>query len=430
MVFGWGKKKDVSHDNMFTPSEPENLEISTSDIPKILKDINSLREKTLIAEIKSFRNKIDSDRKNLLSIANQLKNDNLKTDDLDNHIKIILNRAISDVSSTIQKEFQTSFAEINSINDVLEFEKLSSKAIKKVVDVLRKHRTGIALFAKKYARKFKEDLEILDSYLQEIKNLTSNYKSNQEFLSIINENLEKITITKNTIIDQEKHVDELSIRLKEELSKKDELLKKESKIISSPSYKSYVETKSKLDQLQEEEKKLRYSLDEHFVKISRPLNKYVHISSLEKPLKILNEKMIDSPYNVLSEENNSDIVTILNSVESAIISGAVSVKDKEKSKEQLSMLKSILPNLIQEKTNFYKKKSNLSDNLEKFDYQEFSTCKIGLKKSEDEIHDIGSKQTMLQKQIEENNKLISNTFSKLEINLKSASSVSYKIISD
>jgi hypothetical protein len=430
MVFGWGKKKDVSQDNMFTPSEPDNLEISTSDIPKILKDINSLREKTLIAEIKSFRNKIDSDRKNLLFIANQLKNDNLKTDDLDNHIKIILNRAISDVSSTIQKEFQTSFAEINSINDVLEFEKLSSKAIKKVVDVLRKHRTGIALFAKKYARKFKDDLEILDSYLQEIKNLTSNYKSNQEFLLIINENLEKIVITKNTIIDQEKRKAELSIRLEEELSKKDELLKKESNITSSSSYKSYVETKSKLDQLQEEEKKLRYSLDEHFVKISRPLNKYVHISSLEKPLKILNEKMIDSPYNVLSEENSSDIVTILNSVESAIISGAVSVKDKEKSIEQLSILKSILPNLIQERTNFYKKKSNLSSDLEKFDHQEFSTCKTGLKRSEDEIHDIDYKQTMLKKQIEENNKLISNTFSKLEINLKSASSVSYKIISD
>ena len=321
MVFGWGKKKDTFQDNVVISSEPDNLEISTSDIPKILKDINSLREKTLIAEIKSFRNKIDSDRENLLSIASQLKNDNLKTDDLDNHIKIILNRAISDVSSTIQKEFQTSFAEINSINDVLEFEKLSSKAIKKVVDVLRKHKTGIALFAKKYARKFKDSLEILDSYLQEIKNLTSNYKQNQEFLLIINENLEKIATTKNTIADQEKHINDLSIRLEKELSKKDELSKKESEIISSSSYKSYIETKSKLDQLQEEEKRLRYSLDEHFVKISRPLNKYVHISSLEKPLKILNEKMIDSSYNVLSEENSSDIVTILNSVESAIISG-------------------------------------------------------------------------------------------------------------
>ena len=430
MVFGWGKKKDTFQDNVVISSEPDNLEISTSDIPKILKDINSLREKTLIAEIKSFRNKIDSDRENLLSIASQLKNDNLKTDDLDNHIKIILNRAISDVSSTIQKEFQTSFAEINSISDVLEFEKLSSKAIKKVVDVLRKHKTGIALFAKKYARKFKDSLEILDSYLQEIKNLTSNYKQNQEFLSIINENLEKITTTKNTIADQKNHIYELRMRLEKELSKKDELSKKESEITSSSSYKSYIDTKSKLDQLQEEEKRLRYSLDEHFVKISRPLNKYVHISSLEKPLKILNEKMIDSSYNVLSEENSSDIVTILNSVESAIISGAVSVKDKEKSIEQLSTLKSILPNLIQEKTSFYKKKSNLSDDLEKFDYQELSTCKTGLKRSEDEIHDINSKQTMLQKQIEENTRLISNIFSKLEINLKSASSISYKIISD
>ena len=52
---------------------------------------------------------------------------------------------------------------------------------------------------------------------------------------------------------------------------------------------------TKLDNLDVEEKKLRYSIDEHFVKISRPLNKYVHISSLDKPLKILNQKLLVSP---------------------------------------------------------------------------------------------------------------------------------------
>ena len=117
MVFGWGKKKNIIENNIDEPEILRNSEITLAEIPKILEDIENLRQKTLIAEIKSFRNKIDSDRKNLLVIANQLKNDDLKTDDMDNHIKIILSRAISEVSSTIQKEFQTSFAEINSIND-------------------------------------------------------------------------------------------------------------------------------------------------------------------------------------------------------------------------------------------------------------------------------------------------------------------------
>ena len=98
MVFGWGKKKNVIENNVDQPEIKSKSEITLEEIPKLLNDIENLRQKTLIAEIKSFRNKIDSDRKNLLTIANQLKNDNLKTDDMDNHLKIILNRDISDIS--------------------------------------------------------------------------------------------------------------------------------------------------------------------------------------------------------------------------------------------------------------------------------------------------------------------------------------------
>ena len=112
---------------------------------------------------------------------------------------------------------------------------------------MRKHKTGIALFAKKYARKFKTDLEILDSYLQEIKNLTSNYKSNQELLSIIRENLEKVSTTRNTISKQNMRKNELEELLEKESSKLEELISKESEITSSSEYNEYVITKSKLD---------------------------------------------------------------------------------------------------------------------------------------------------------------------------------------
>ena len=428
MVFGWGKKKSVVTDKIIENEPQQNEEIKITNIPKILADIENLRQKTLVAEIKTFRNKLDSDRKNILSIANKLENDDLNTDDMDNHLKIILNRATSEVSSTIQKEFDAPFGEIKSLNDVIEFERKATKAIKKVVDVLHKHKTGIALFAKKYARKFKDDLETLDNYLQEIKNLTSNYKSNQEFLSIIRENIENVSTTQNMISKQNKRKTELDELLEQENFKLQELLKKESIITSSSEYNLYITTKSKLDHLDLEEKKLRYSIDEHFVKISRPLNKYVHISSLDKPLKILNQKLLVSPYDTLSEADISDIIIVLDSVQGSVSSGAISVKDTQKSIQQIKDVKEILPNLIKERNDFHQNKSNHLDKMKKFDFDSFKLCNDGIKKSRDEITNIKAKKEDLDAQIQKNEISLSNTFNTLEINLKSASSISYKII--
>ena len=430
MVFGWGKKKNAIADDVIESVETSNTEITLEEIPQILDDVKNLREKTLIAEIRTFRNKIDSDRKNLLSIANELKNDNLNTDDIDIHLKILVNRGKSEVISTIQREFQTSFAEINSLNDVFEFEKKATKAIKKVGDVLGKHTRVIHIFAKKYAKKLKDDLQVRSSYLKEVKELVSNHKANQEFLSIINQNIEKISTTREDITKQNKRRIELQNSLEQESVKFEELTKKNDEFVSSSEYDEYISNKSKLDGLDAEEKKIRYRIDDYFVRISRPLNKYVHISSLDKPLKILNEKLLVSLYDNLTETSSSDIITILDSVQAAISSGSISVKDTAKSIEQIKNIKQILPSMIKEKTDFYQNKSIYFENLKKFDIEGFNACKSGIKKAEDEISNIESKQSMLDKQIEENDALILNTFFTLETNLKSASSVSYKIITE
>ena len=208
------------------------------------------------------------------------------------------------------------------------------------------------------------------------------------------------------------------------------MTKKNDEFISSSEYDEYISNKSKLDGLDAEEKKIRYRIDDYFVRISRPLNKYVHISSLDKPLKILNEKLLVSLYDNLTETSSSDIITILDSVQAAISSGSISVKDTAKSIEQIKNIKQILPSMIKEKTDFYQNKSIYFENLKKFDIEGFNACKSGIKKAEDEISNIESKQSMLDKQIEENDALILNTFFTLETNLKSASSVSYKIITE
>ena len=105
----------------------------------------------------------------------------------------------------------------------MQFEKIATKAIKKVGDVLGRHTRVIHIFAKKYAKQLKSDLQILDNNLKEIKDLISNYKSNQEFLSIITENIEKISSTRDAITTQNKRSSELDNSLEQEISRLDDL---------------------------------------------------------------------------------------------------------------------------------------------------------------------------------------------------------------
>ena len=63
MVFGWGKKKLEENEINVISKEKHIL---LSDVTDILKEIHSVRDKTIMAEVKTFRNKINSNRETLL----------------------------------------------------------------------------------------------------------------------------------------------------------------------------------------------------------------------------------------------------------------------------------------------------------------------------------------------------------------------------
>ena len=55
MVFGWGKKKTQQYEEDITSREKE---IFLSEIPDIIKQLKSIKEKTVISETGIFSNKI------------------------------------------------------------------------------------------------------------------------------------------------------------------------------------------------------------------------------------------------------------------------------------------------------------------------------------------------------------------------------------
>jgi len=94
MVFGWGKKKPKKQESEIAPQKKQIL---LSDVPNAVDEIRSIRTKTIIAETKTFKNKINSSCETILHIAIDLVRETLNVDDIDIHLKRLVERGIKEV---------------------------------------------------------------------------------------------------------------------------------------------------------------------------------------------------------------------------------------------------------------------------------------------------------------------------------------------
>lgn len=430
MVFGWGKKKKVEYDEPVENITSISQTIALDEIPKILDDIVILRKGTLAAEIKSHRNRIDPQREVLLKIANELSEDELDPDKLDPHFQIMVNRGKKEVISSIKKEFANPFPDINSPDDIMRFKKTSTAGIKKVGDMLGKHSRVIHIFAAKYAKKLTEDLKDLTEDLKDVDELIDNFNTTENSVQTINELLSSRNKTLEKISKQNSRMNELKSSIND---KKEKTIKFENEINAiknSSDYKTYLDVKSQLSDCDSEEVKIRHDIDDEFTKISRPLGKFVHISSHDKELKDLTAKLASTPYDILDTDNISGIKKILDSIVIGIDSGSVSVKDISKSKDSVAEIKNLIPSLISIKEKFETKKHELIIKLENFDSKSLQTAENNLKREESDISDDSSKLKVFEDENLDLTHSLPTILHQIETNLKDVTSTSYTISLD
>ena len=101
MVFGWGKKKPEKQESEIAPQKKQ---ITLDVIHDVINEIRTIRAKTIIAETKTFRNKIKSSCETILHIAIDLERDTLKVDDMDVHLRRLVERGKKEVISIIKRE--------------------------------------------------------------------------------------------------------------------------------------------------------------------------------------------------------------------------------------------------------------------------------------------------------------------------------------
>ena len=424
MVFGWGKKKPEQSE---VDVIPEEKQISLTEISDIIKDIRSIRTRTIIAEVKAFRNKINSDRKTILEIANQLERDTLNVDEMDVHLMRLVKRGKNEIISVIKRECKVVFPEISSIENVQTFDRLASRMLKKIGDGLGRHSQVIHIFAKKYAKKLKSDLKIMTDGNSHVIELIENYRELENKIKQLFENIDKHDQAQKSIVTLELHKDDVAKTLQDLNNAIEHDAQDIKNIKDSSEYVEFLKTKEKMNSMDSESIQIKNEIDLQFTKISRPLNKYVYVSSLDKLQKKILEDLIENPYRVLSNTNKQDVIHIFESVRKSVQSGSVSVKDINKSISQIDETFSKLDGFIKQIFMYNQKKNNIENELTVFNNKQLESKESDLAKRHNFKLDAESKIKSSDEEFKFTTELIPKLVNNIESILNKISAVQYRI---
>ena len=424
MVFGWGKKE--SRQNV-SDIALQKKQILLSDVQNIVSEIRSIQAKTIIVEAKTFRNKINSSCETILHIAIDLERDTLNVDDIDVHLKRLVERGKNEVISVIKRESTVQLPEINSFEDVKIFNTASNRMLKKIGDALGRQTRVIHIFAKKYAGKLKDDLKVMTDRNDEITATITNHSKLETKIEQIFETMNKIEQSKKLIIDlgeQQKLTKKIIGDLVTTINRDEKEIKD---IKNSSEYAKFLEINEKLDSLSSEKNKIKNEIELQFTKISRPLNKYVYVSSLDKPQKKLLAILLENPYHILIDANKQDIVQILESTRRGVQSGSISVKNVDKSLSQIDETLSLLPGFIEKISIFNRSKSDSESKLLVFNNEQLRQKESALNKHKNDKSTLESKIGSTEKELRDTIEFIPKCFKSVESILNQISAVQYTI---
>ena len=412
MVFGWGKKRSTDS----IKSTQLVKQISLDKIEGILQEKNIQLSSQIVEKSNSIRNKIETSRKEIVQIISQFESDDLGSQNVDKHLKIIIERGKSSVISGIRKEISIKSDEIKKYQDVVNLNSEIAQLLKRIGDILGPNSKVMHVFARKYADKLKEILADISKTKAELQKLVNEYDKLDLSISSILEwskkvtNLKKDIEVKNNTIVKTKEEIQNSIKIIQSVEEDIKNLK------SSNNYIEFLNVKKELESLEVEKNKVKYEMDFQFSKISRPLGKYSYVSSLEKPLKLIMEKMIENPYDAITTETKNAVIEILQSVIKSVVAGNVSVKDTDKSVEQIEETIIRLDEFLKLKNDLSNKKNVLEQkilfNSKDLEEKERSFVKIKERKTQFE-----SEITNIENQINESIKLIPQIVKNIESKL-------------
>ena len=421
MVFGWGKKKQDGPE----PSLAKTT-ISLNEIAPVLSSHKEAQKKQIVTKSKPLLLEIEGELNSIYKIIDHLKNDTLKVEDIEKILQVIVVRAKTEVIDVISKESKKAIPTVSTYDDLLKASESISYTLKKIGDVLGKNSRVIHVFAKKYAQDLKDRLALVTKNHSILSKMLSDYSSLEDSCSSILSMVSKIHDASQESQSTERHMESLSNSHNSAQNLYDATQRQISDLQASPEYKSYLEKEDKIKQINIQKEKLDKEIDDEFSKISRPLGKYVYVTSLDKALKSILEKMVQRPSSVIGVESKESIITILESCMKGIVSGTVSVKEADKSVDQINAMISGLDMMISKKNSMASQIQQINDGG-KFDIKTLESLQKQLAKAKFDHEDAQSKIKNLESEKTQKTTQKEKIYQDVELSLHRILGVKYEV---
>lgn len=411
MVFGFGKKK--THEPPTVPVNEEKT-ITLEDIPKMLQEIESPRIVEVINISKTIKEEVETHKKKIRELILHLESDDLKLDDVDRNLGVIVKRGKDAIVSTIKKETSSTLTSASKYDQALALNSEISQMLKKIGDVLGQNSRIIHIFAKKYADNLKDEIAKVAksrNQLQSSINFVENLRAGSKDISDLGQ---KIAEYRNLILQKNDRISEIISEIETLKNNITTLEKQIHDLKSSDAHSKFLEIKHKIDSMSSEKSEVKNIIDLQFSKISRPLGRYSYISSFEKPVRKMMDEIIANPYEVISPQTKAGIIQILEAVEKSLVAGSISVKDTDKSLEQVQETISRLDEFISLKESYSSKVSALQKDLAVFDIKSLESKEHELEKTRSDLASMESVKKKLEAEVKDSNHSLSKNISELE----------------
>ena len=414
MVFGFGKKKTQEHTTV--PVQNEKT-ITLKDIPSMLQEIESPRTSEVIQIAKTTKDEVEAHKKKIRELILHLESDDLKLDDVDRNLGVIVKRGKDAIVSTIKKETSSTLTSAVKYDQAVLLNAEISQMLKKIGDVLGLNSRIIHIFAKKYADNLKDEIAKVAksrNQLQSSINFVENLRTGSKDIIDLGQ---KITEYRDIILHKKDRISEIISEIETLKNNITTLEKQIHDLKSSDAHSKFLEIKRKIDSMSSEKSDVKNIIDLQFSKISRPLGRYSYISSFEKPVRKMMDELVASPYEVISPQNKSGIIQILEAVEKSIVSGSISVKDADKSLEQVQETISRLDEFITLKESYSNKVSTLEKDLAVFDIKSLESKEHELQKTRSDLANMESVKKKLESEVKDSEHVLARNTSDLESRL-------------
>ncbi len=198
-------------------------------------------------------------------------------------------------------------------------------------------------------------------------------------------------------------------------------------IKSSKEYTNFSKVQENIGNLSVGMYKIKSDIEIQFTKISRPLNKYVYITSLGKSEKKLLEDLANNPFDTISKTSKQDITKILELVRNSVQSGTVSVKDINKSLLHIDETLEKLDSFFGKISEHNQLKDKLENDLKNYNFENLRQNESKLRKHQDDKSKTESKTESLHVEVDNVNESLPNQIKFIETSLNSISPVLYSI---